>query len=476
MDDSPVCFVLMPFGRKTEPSTGRLIDFDAVYAQAICPAVLDAGMQPLRGDQEHQIGIIHEQFFGRLLLAPFAVADLTTRNANVFYEFGVRHAVKPRTTVGICGNPDDLPFDVSYLRTAVYPLDQDGALVADALPAFHETLVKALDAAKRKPALEHDEDVWSNADSPLFRLIRGFSVTIPDLPHLRADDFSERAKSVSSFSVRIADIRARAVAGTEADAVAALDAVRDDILTAKHVDLTSLTELFLAYRAVSAWGAMVDLFEAMPKVLQSQQMVREQYAMALNRVGEKGDPAMVDRALTILEELEAKYGANPETCGLIGRVHKARWTKAREAKDPIAVAHLNRAIEAYRRGFAADPRDYYPGVNLVTLLASKGAAGKAELDRTVPVVRYAAERRLAGQDGDYWDHATLLELAVLARDETAAVEAFAEAVARIKETFQPKTTADNLSIILDNAPDRDRLAFAEEMREALVVRVPTVDA
>jgi hypothetical protein len=35
----PLCFVLMPFGQKTD-AAGLLINFDAVYEQLIKPAIL----------------------------------------------------------------------------------------------------------------------------------------------------------------------------------------------------------------------------------------------------------------------------------------------------------------------------------------------------------------------------------------------------------------------------------------------------
>src|SRR4029077_6839859 len=57
-----------------------------------------AGLLPVRADEEQSGGIIHKPMFERLILCEIAVADLTTANANVFYELGVRHAVKPATT------------------------------------------------------------------------------------------------------------------------------------------------------------------------------------------------------------------------------------------------------------------------------------------------------------------------------------------------------------------------------------------
>src|SRR4051812_8615153 len=115
---SDTCFVLMPFGRKANPFPGpSQIDFDIVYEKLIKRAVEAANLKPLRADQEFSGGLIHLSMFERLLLCEYAVADLTTANANVYYELGIRHAVRPWSTVLICGNKSRLPFDVEDLRT-----------------------------------------------------------------------------------------------------------------------------------------------------------------------------------------------------------------------------------------------------------------------------------------------------------------------------------------------------------------------
>ena len=72
---SPLCFVLMPFGKKPA-SDGSVIDFDRVYSDLISPAIAQAQLEPLRADQETAGGIIHKPMFERLILCPFAVADL----------------------------------------------------------------------------------------------------------------------------------------------------------------------------------------------------------------------------------------------------------------------------------------------------------------------------------------------------------------------------------------------------------------
>src|SRR5215813_14929659 len=121
-----LCFVLMPFGEKPD-ATGLKINFDAVYRDLIAPAIGAAKLDPVRADEEVVGGIIHKPMFERLILCEYAVADLTTANANVFYELGVRHALKPYSTVPIFAEGgSQLPFDVAPLRALPYKLTPAG--------------------------------------------------------------------------------------------------------------------------------------------------------------------------------------------------------------------------------------------------------------------------------------------------------------------------------------------------------------
>src|SRR3954453_16918779 len=122
----PLCFVLMPFGQKLSVG-GPAIDFAAVYKGLIAPAIDQAGLEPLRADEEMSGGVIHKPMFERLILCEYAVADLTTANANVFYELGVRHSVRPWSTILLFAEGGtQLPFDVRPLRAVPYRLGADG--------------------------------------------------------------------------------------------------------------------------------------------------------------------------------------------------------------------------------------------------------------------------------------------------------------------------------------------------------------
>jgi len=63
---APLCFVLMPFGNKTD-AAGKIIQFDVVYNEVIKPAIVNAGMQPIRADEELTRGIIHKPMYERLI-------------------------------------------------------------------------------------------------------------------------------------------------------------------------------------------------------------------------------------------------------------------------------------------------------------------------------------------------------------------------------------------------------------------------
>jgi len=238
----PLCFVLMPFGKKTD-SAGLTIDFDAVYNEVIKPAIADAGLDPLRADEEMTGGIIHKPMFERLILCPFAVADLTTANANVFYELGVRHAVRPATTVLLFGEGGRLPFDVAPLRALGYGLTGDGR-PADAQKA-RETLRARLAEARRDAA----QNETSSADSPIFQLVESF----PDIQHIKTDVFRDRVNYARDQRAKLETARRAGLGELQKfeSALGDLDAVEAGVLI----------DLFLSYRAVKGWPQMIDLGE-----------------------------------------------------------------------------------------------------------------------------------------------------------------------------------------------------------------------
>ena len=114
-------FVAMPFG--TKPDTyGQATDFDAIYARLIKPALKRAGLEIIRADEEKGAGDILEDMFQELLIADLVLVDLTADNPNVWYELGVRHALRRRGVVLVNGQRASKPFDLYTNRKYTYTL------------------------------------------------------------------------------------------------------------------------------------------------------------------------------------------------------------------------------------------------------------------------------------------------------------------------------------------------------------------
>lgn len=247
----PLCFVLMPFGRKPDGGGGT-VDFDLVYRHVIRPAVEAVGLEPIRADEEQGGGLIHKAMFERLILCPFAVADLTAANANVFYELGIRHAVRPFSTVLLHGGRERLPFDVAPDRSLPYALTLQGEPADPA--AFRAALEQRLRAAM--------DD--ANADSPLFQLVD--CLNPPVIDHTRTDVFRQRVAYSDRMKRRLAEARR--------DGPAALAAIEAELGDPAAVESGVLIDLFLSWRAVKAWDEMIRLARAMPAPLARTAMVR----------------------------------------------------------------------------------------------------------------------------------------------------------------------------------------------------------
>lgn len=424
----PLCFVLMPFGKKPD-ATGDMVDFDQIYQQIIKPAIEEAGLECLRADEEMTGGIIHKPMFERLILCEYAVADLTTANANVFYELGLRHAVRRASTVSIFADGERLPFDVGLLRAMPYKLK--GGLPANA-KADGENLTRLL----KKAIQSTQENADTFKDSPLYDLVEDY----PNVQHEKTDVFRDRVNYSNEIKERLAIARRQG-----------LDAVREvenDLENLAEIESAAIVDLFLSYRAVKGWQEMIDLERKMPKPLAATVLVQEQIALALNRAG-RGDEAEA-----VLQRLLNKRGASSETLGILGRVYKDRWEQEAKAGNRISArGFLEKAIDTYLKGFEADFRDAYPGINAVTLMELKEPPD-ARREKILPVVRYAVEQRVANGTPDYWDYATLLELAVLARDENEAMDYTAKALAEIREIWEPETTMRNLRLIREARENR----------------------
>jgi tetratricopeptide (TPR) repeat protein len=439
----PLCFVLMPFGIKTD-SLGRQVDFNHIYDALIKKAIEKCDLEPIRADEELLGGTIHKPMYERLVLCDYAIADLTSLNANVFYELGLRHAIKAHTTIPIFAFDADLPFDLKMQRTLPYKLDKQGKL--EDIEATMEMLVSHLNATKGQ----------GNVDSPVFQLIDGWQVT-HNLTNEKTDAFREQAV----YENKVKDGLHKALnEGKEA-----VIKIYEGLKPINEKSVGVIIDLFISLRDVEAWDEMFSCYEEMDKPLKKLKLVQEQLGFAYNRSGDK------EEAKRVLESVIEQYGIDPETNGILGRVYKDLYKAAKADKNKLkAAGYLTMAIKSYRDGFDADWRNAYPGVNLVTLLELKG--DQKSLEEYLPIVQFANKRKMKDATPDYWDLATEGELNILKRDYDTATENLSEAIALMPpdKLWMLKSTLNNLEIIQDartenKTQDEDLSNLIESFKE-----------
>lgn len=416
----------MPFGRKTD-AAGRVTNFDSVFQKIIVPGVEKAGLEPIRADEEKIGGTIHKPMFERLMLCHYAVADITGANPNVFYELGIRHALRPATTAIVFLEGTIIPFDVALVRGISYKTDGAGEPVQFEIP--QAAIAAHLTAARNAP---HD-------DSPIFQLVD----VLPhwQIDHAKTDVFRDQVEYSKKYKQRLA---AALRAGPEAVKQIAADPALKNL---NDVEAGIIVDLYLSLRDVEAYAAMIELYERMPRPLQRAKLIREQLGFALNRAERFED------AERVLKEVIAEFGPSSETNGLLGRIYKDRWTNAKDAGRPEARALLRRAIDSYLAGFEADWRDAYPGVNAVTLMEQQDQPDPRKA-KILPVVSYSVMRKVA-TNPDYWDYATLLELGVLGNDRAAVDENLAEVAALARHAWEVESTKHNLGLIREARQTRN---------------------
>jgi nucleoside 2-deoxyribosyltransferase len=121
--EDPKVFVALPFNER----------FTEVYEDAVCPAITEAGLAPLRVDELVGHENIIDDIENGIREALLVFADVTTSNPNVFYEIGFARATgKPLV---VATQDDHVPFDLRPRRFIKYELTGRG------LRALREKLV-----------------------------------------------------------------------------------------------------------------------------------------------------------------------------------------------------------------------------------------------------------------------------------------------------------------------------------------------
>ncbi len=333
-------FVIRGFDKKKDKD-GQVIDFEQVHASLIAPALVRCGLAGSTTVEVIDPGNIRADMFALILQADIVVCDITVHNANVFYELGVRHALRKKHTVLIKGDPsaDTTPFDLSTDRYLKYSL-------ADPASA-REALVATLKAALRSTR---------ETDSPIFLM----------MPTLREADPSE----VTAVPLDLIEEIQRAEAASDK---AWLRVIAEDLQGQRYQwdglrrvarALWSLKDLSGALKAWETLRSAVD--GDIETNLALANLYERDYRVSGRETRLEASSQAIRR---VLDAERTTAAQRAEALALEGRNLKTLWrARLAASADPAAARQLAldaRALESYqsyRRAFRIDLNAFYPGL------------------------------------------------------------------------------------------------------------------
>lgn len=344
-------FIIRPFGEKPD-SAGTLIDFEHVHRTLLAPALEQTNLAGSTTTELLDAGNIRADMFELILEADVVVCDVTINNPNVFYELGVRHALRKRTTIMVRGSPtaDRTPFDLLTDRYLQYQIDDPSACVQRLV----ETIRSSRDGDRR-------------TDSPVFAALEGLEETEPTAVRQAPQDFidevgrAEAARSAGWLRILAEDVLGMRFQWDGLTRVASAQWHIGDRngaqqnwqkVTAAYPDNVA-ANLGLA----TAWERASRTQERPEDLLRSDQAIAR-----------------------VLEAPRCDRATRAEALSLKGRNLKTRWRAElagiKGLADRRAAAtskRLSESYEAYRAAYLSDLNAFYPGLAALqsgTILAS----------------------------------------------------------------------------------------------------------
>jgi len=456
----PHAFVAMPFGTKPGPE-GKPIDFNRVYTEYLQPALEAAGLEVFRADEEQRAGDIRTDMFQELLIADLVVADLTLDNPNVWYELGVRHALRARGVVLVQGPRPNQPFDIYTDRKLAYSLREgapDPATLKDDRARLTEMVRATMATSTRRKV------------SPVFQLIPNLEQ--PEWRRLLLAERNEFSEAYESWASRMEVARQKNRPG---DILVLADEtpIRALRLEAKRAAGNALLKL-------RHHDFALEQFEAALALDPDDKPSREKKAVCLGRLGRYEEAREWVRGLT------ESYATDAECWALAGRVEKENWIsrwrqpgltpeQMREAAR-IEDATLAEAIEPYQKAFIADPSHHYSGINALTLhLLRRHLGGETKptvIDNLTGGVLWAGLSAQERNRKDYWARASFAELCLLVNPLDTVRREYSTAVAAAnRDWFALDSSRQTLTLMRDIGFRPAETAAALEIVDREIARI-----
>ena len=450
----PHAFVAMPFGSKPGPD-GQLIDFNRVYGEYIQPALEAAGLEVFRADEEMRAGDIITDMFQELLIADLVVADLTIDNPNVWYELGVRHALRARGIILVCGGRTPTAFDLYSQRKVRYSI-KDGTVDPVTLESDQRHLTEMVKATM--------ESWRGRKESPVYHL----------MPNLQEPDWkSLRIGDVQEFWQRYDAWEARVILAGKARQIGNMLVLADEAPVAAF-RAEAWIKAGVALRKAERFDFALEQLERGLAVEPDNLTGLQEKGICLQRLALAGKSAYWELARAHYGRVLKQYPDDAETWALLGRVNKDAWIAAWRQPDHTSEqmrdeagdedALLRAAIDSYASGYRRNPNHYYSGINALTLMhlyrdLIHDPRYDKDIDLMAGAVRFAAECEL-NESQRFWSQTTLGDLEVLIGTPDTVKAAYKEAIAKNdKDWFALNSSCAQLQLLKD-------LGFRSETVEA----------
>lgn len=361
------CFVVMGFGIKTDYATGRKLDLNKSYKYLIQPVVKDAGIICVRADEIRQSGAIDVPMYQELLKADVVIADLSTANVNAFYELGIRHALRPRTTIVISEDKMSYPFDLNHIKITSYTHLGDTIDVEEA-ERFKKELSLTLDAVLKD----------NQPDSPVYTFLDGL---IP--PSLKEQiDHAVAAKGNEETTTTKAET-------PDSKPMAMIIEQGEEAIKNKD---------FVKAKALFATARLIGNDPKNKMVQNNDSYLVHRLALATYKAQQPDVLSALKEAMALLNDLDLDHTNDPETVALAGAIEKRLYEKGQGEE------HLSNSILYYQRGYYT-LNNRYNAINLAFLLNCRAASAlcktKEEQIADMVYASYTRQRVLVLCDNDW---------------------------------------------------------------------------
>ena len=330
-------FIIRPFGTKND------INFNEVEEKLIDPALNRLDITGRTTMEIRRQGNIRLDMFQRLLTADVVIADISIQNANVYYELGVRHALRGKHTFMIRASgadlkTDEVPFDLKTDRYLTYDGKNPAASIDDLFQGLKQTL-----NAKQQ-------------DSPVFQML-------PDLAE------QDRAR----FVPIPLDYREEVERATEKKELGDLELLAAEA----HGFEWELEGLRLVGRAQSKLKAFEGARATWEGIRKNNDLDVEANKLLGTIYQRLGDLTSSDQALKrVISLTRLDDDRRAEVRSLLGRNAKSHWTaewrqansEPERQRRALRSPFLEESLEAYEAAFNEDLNHFYSGLSTLATM------------------------------------------------------------------------------------------------------------